>query len=82
MTTPQDDFPLASDPKRIFVFDEVYPFRAAQEQAEKKKLGFAVYSVQIDVGQSSRDTLAALSDRVTSVSALTDDAARDLFLKM
>ncbi|HSU21548.1 MAG TPA: hypothetical protein VLK60_06620 [Variovorax sp.] len=38
MTTPQDDFPLASDPKRIFVFDEVYPFRAAQEQAEKKKL--------------------------------------------
>src|SRR5690606_37300635 len=24
---------------KIFVFDEVYPFRAAQEQAEKKKLG-------------------------------------------
>jgi uncharacterized protein with von Willebrand factor type A (vWA) domain len=51
-------------------------------QAEKKKLGFAVYAVLIDVGQSSRETLAALSDRVTSVSALTDDAARDLFLRL
>lgn len=30
--------PLSADPKKIFVFDEVYPFRAAQEQAEKKKL--------------------------------------------
>jgi uncharacterized protein with von Willebrand factor type A (vWA) domain len=51
-------------------------------QAEKKKLGFAVYAVLIDVGQSSRETVAALSDRVTSVSALTDDAARDLFLRL
>jgi len=60
----------------------VEPEWLARFQAEKKKLGFAVYSVLIDVGQSSRDTLAALSDRVTSVSALTDDAARDLFLKL
>ena len=29
----------ASDASKIFVFDEVYPLRAAQEQAEKKKLG-------------------------------------------
>lgn len=29
----------ASDANKIFVFDEVYPLRAAQEQAEKKKLG-------------------------------------------
>lgn len=29
----------AADASRIFVFDEVYPLRAAQEQAEKKKLG-------------------------------------------
>jgi uncharacterized protein with von Willebrand factor type A (vWA) domain len=60
----------------------VEPEWLARFQAEKKKLGFAMYSVLIDVGQSSRDTLAALSDRVTSVSALTDDAARDLFLKL
>lgn len=29
----------APDATRIFTFEEVYPFRAAQEQAEKKKLG-------------------------------------------
>ena len=28
----------ASDASKIFIFDEVYPLRAAQEQAEKKKL--------------------------------------------
>jgi uncharacterized protein with von Willebrand factor type A (vWA) domain len=60
----------------------VEPEWLARFQAEKKKLGFAVYAVLIDVGQSSRDTLASFSDRVTSVSALTDDAARDLFLKL
>jgi uncharacterized protein with von Willebrand factor type A (vWA) domain len=60
----------------------VEPEWLARFQAEKKKLGFAVYAVLIDVGQSSRDTLAALSDRVTSVSTLTDDAVRDLFLKL
>jgi uncharacterized protein with von Willebrand factor type A (vWA) domain len=51
-------------------------------RAEKKRLGFALYSVLIDVGSSSSETLAALSDRVTSVSALTDDAASDLFLRL
>jgi uncharacterized protein with von Willebrand factor type A (vWA) domain len=60
----------------------VEPDWLARFQAEKKRLGFAVYSVLIDVGQSSRETLAALSDRVTSVTALTDDAVRDLFLKL
>jgi hypothetical protein len=37
MTTTQTTT-FASNASRIFVFDEVYPFRAAQEQAEKKKL--------------------------------------------
>jgi len=27
-----------NDPRKIFVFEEVFPFRAAQEQADKKKL--------------------------------------------
>jgi uncharacterized protein with von Willebrand factor type A (vWA) domain len=60
----------------------VEPEWLSRFQAEKRRLGFAVYSVLIDVGQSSRETLAVLSDRVTSVSALTDDAVRDLFLKL
>ena len=37
MTTAQTTT-FASNSSRIFVFDEVYPLRAAQEQAEKKKL--------------------------------------------
>lgn len=36
MSAPQ--ITHAAGSTRIFVFDEVYPFRAAQEQAEKKKL--------------------------------------------
>src|SRR5262245_22857495 len=49
---------------------------------EKRRLGFSLYSVLIDVGPSSSATLAELSDRVTSVSQLTDVAARDLFVSL
>jgi uncharacterized protein with von Willebrand factor type A (vWA) domain len=50
--------------------------------ADKKRLGFSLYSVLIDVGPASVETLAALSDRVTAVSRLTDDGVRDLFLRL
>ena len=43
----------------------------------RRRLSFSVYSVLVDVGPSSAGTLAEISDRVTAVSALTDDAARD-----
>jgi uncharacterized protein with von Willebrand factor type A (vWA) domain len=49
---------------------------------EKRRLGFSLYSVLIDVGPSSTSTLADLSDRVTSVSRLTDAAACDLFVSL
>lgn len=49
-------------------------------RATKAKLGFSLFSVLIDVGPNADGTLRELSDRVTSVSRLTDDAARDLFL--
>jgi uncharacterized protein with von Willebrand factor type A (vWA) domain len=49
-------------------------------RATKAKLGFSLFSVLIDVGSNADGTLRELSDRVTSVSRLTDDAARDLFL--
>ena len=49
---------------------------------DKAQLEFALFSVLIDVGSSTVETLHALSDRVTSVSRLTDDAARDLFLSL
>ena len=50
--------------------------------ADKKRLGFSLYSVLIDVGPASVETLATLSDRVTAVSRLTDDGVRDLFLRL
>ena len=49
---------------------------------EKRRLGFSLFSVLIDVGSSSTTTLAELSDRVTSVSQLNDTAARDLFVSL
>ncbi len=49
---------------------------------EKKRLGFSLFSVLIDVGPASAATLAELSDRVTSVSQLHDAAARELFIAL
>jgi uncharacterized protein with von Willebrand factor type A (vWA) domain len=50
--------------------------------ADKKRLDFSLYSILIDVGPSATGTLAALSDRVTAVSQLTDEGARDLFIRL
>jgi uncharacterized protein with von Willebrand factor type A (vWA) domain len=61
---------------------EVSPDWQERFLAEKKRLGFSLFSVLIDVGPSSAATLGALSDRVTAVSTLTDDSARDLFLRL
>ncbi len=54
----------------------------ARFKAAKTRLGFSLYSILIDVGPSAVETLAALSDRVTAVSALADDGVRDLFLRL
>jgi uncharacterized protein with von Willebrand factor type A (vWA) domain len=51
-------------------------------RSEKKRLGFSLFSVLIDVGPSTLGTLEALSDRITRVSTLTDDAARELFVRL
>ena len=51
-------------------------------QREKTRLGFSVFSVLIDVGPSSLAAVTAFSDHVTSVRQLTDDATRDIFLKV
>jgi uncharacterized protein with von Willebrand factor type A (vWA) domain len=61
---------------------QVAPDWLASFKDEKERLGFSLYSVLIDVGPSSLGTLAALSDRVTAVSTLADDAARELFLRL
>jgi uncharacterized protein with von Willebrand factor type A (vWA) domain len=51
-------------------------------QREKARLGFSVFSVLIDVGPSSLPAVTAFSDHVTSVRQLTDDATREIFLKV
>jgi uncharacterized protein with von Willebrand factor type A (vWA) domain len=61
---------------------QVAPDWLARFTAEKERLRFAVWSVLIDVGPSTSETLRALSDRMTAVSTLTDDAAKDLFLEL
>ena len=61
---------------------QVGPEWLARFKAEKARLGFSLYSVLIDVGPSSVEALRELSDRVTAVSTLTDDAVRELFLRL
>lgn len=48
----------------------------------KEALGFSLFSVLIDVGSSSLGALRELSDRITSVSRLTSDATKDIFLEL
>ncbi len=61
---------------------QVSPAWLERFRREKRRLDFALFSVLIDVGPSSTATLAALSDRITSVSQLNDSAARDLFVAL
>jgi uncharacterized protein with von Willebrand factor type A (vWA) domain len=61
---------------------EVSPAWRERFLADKKRLDFSLYSILIDVGPSATGTLAGLSDRVTAVSQLTDEGARDLFLRL
>ena len=52
-------------------------------EEEKSKLKFKVYSVLIDVSdRESHHTLSHFSDKVTSVSQLTSEDARGLFLDL
>lgn len=61
---------------------QVSPGWLERFRRDKKRLGFSLFSVLIDVGPASTATLAELSDRVTSVSQLNDTAARDLFVAL
>ena len=49
--------------------------------AEKDVLGFSLFSILIDVGQSALGPLKPFSDRITSVSQLTSEAVREVFVK-
>lgn len=51
----------ASDAGKIFIFDEVYPLRAAQEQAEKKKLSAFGMMAKINFLNRPREDTVLLS---------------------
>jgi uncharacterized protein with von Willebrand factor type A (vWA) domain len=48
----------------------------------KGRLGFSLFSVLIDVGSSSLGALKEFSDKITTISQLTSEAGRDIFLKL
>jgi uncharacterized protein with von Willebrand factor type A (vWA) domain len=60
----------------------VDPAWAEQFRQAKAQLDFALFSVLIDVGSHTLGPLRTLSDRVTTVTQLTSDASRDVFLTL
>ncbi len=66
----------------VFITDgecQVDPHWQQEFLAEKKRLGFSLFAVLIDVGSSSAQSLQALSDRVTTVSRLTSESGAAIF---
>jgi len=72
----------------VFVTDgeaDVPPSLVDEVDHERRRLGFAVYGVFVDVGGAmpmGAQTLATFCDEVTSVSRLTAESVRDLFVKI
>ena len=67
----------------VFITDgecQVSPEWAENFRREKHKLGFSLFSILIDVGPSSLGTLKEFSYRITTVSKLTGDEAKDIFV--
>lgn len=67
----------------VFITDgecQVSPEWAENFRREKEKLGFSLFSILIDVGPSSLGTLKEFSDRITTVSKLTGEEAKDIFV--
>ncbi|MFI5367339.1 MAG: VWA domain-containing protein, partial [Candidatus Binatia bacterium] len=48
----------------------------------KDELGFSLFSVLIDVGSSSLGALKDFSDKITTITQLTSEASRELFVKI
>ncbi len=68
----------------VFITDgecQVDPDWAEQFRREKEKLGFSLFSILIDVGPSALGTLTEFSDRITTISQLTGDEAKEIFVK-
>lgn len=55
---------------------------AEKFRAAKEAMGFSLFSILIDVGPSSLGTLKEFSDRITTVSQLTNEGVKDLFVEL
>jgi uncharacterized protein with von Willebrand factor type A (vWA) domain len=69
----------------VFITDgecQVRPDWAEQFRADKDELGFSLFSILIDVGSSSMNVLKEFSDKITTVSRLTSEGVKDLFVKL
>jgi uncharacterized protein with von Willebrand factor type A (vWA) domain len=61
---------------------QVAPEWLADLKERKEELQFSIYAVLVDIGSSDLSTLAQFSDRVSSVSKLTVEGSREIFLKI
>ena len=48
---------------------------------EKKRLGFSLFSILIDMGPASLGTLKEFSDRISTIKQLTGEEAKEIFVK-
>lgn len=69
----------------VFITDgecRVSPDWAERFRQDKDTLGFSLFSILIDLGFSSLGSLKAFSDKITTVSRLTDEGVKDVFVKL
>ncbi len=68
----------------VFITDgecRVTPEWLTEFKRNKDKLGFSLFSVLIDIGPSALGTLQEFSDKIATVSQLTSETGKDVFLK-
>jgi uncharacterized protein with von Willebrand factor type A (vWA) domain len=61
---------------------QVAPAWLVDLKERKEELQFSIFAVLVDVGSSDLSTLAQFSDRVSSVTKLTVEGSREIFLKI
>ncbi|MEW6296146.1 MAG: VWA domain-containing protein [Thermodesulfobacteriota bacterium] len=69
----------------VFITDgecQVRPEWAEEFRADKDDMGFSLFSILIDVGSSSLGALKEFSDKITTVSRLTSEGVKDLFVEL
>jgi uncharacterized protein with von Willebrand factor type A (vWA) domain len=61
---------------------QVSPDWLARLKKTKDEMKIAIFAVLVDVGSAQTSSLAEFADKITSVKRISDEHARDIFLKM